>query len=289
MIKSFRSGGTQHRAEIMRFIESYLVAVGGVLNRNSTNLKVTQQVTPAMTVLVKQGRGLIPQSNGLQAFPFLIDTTDEVVTIASNGSGNPRIDAIVAYIDMLATPNSGVTNVGKLARVAGAPGASPESPDDSAIASDIGVANPFIRLADVRVNSGVTEIADDKITDKRQDAQLKLYNPKLVGNTQDWVSLIDGASIEVDLSKGNKFDVTIAGNRTFTLENGEAGKTFEIRIKQDGTGSRTWTFDFNPYTITPQDGILPIPTPTANKADKLGFEILGDNATIDLTVISLGH
>jgi len=52
------------------------------------------------------------------------------------------------------------------------PSASPVAPNDVEIESDIGVGNPFLRLADVLVANGVTEIANISITDKRDAIQL---------------------------------------------------------------------------------------------------------------------
>lgn len=291
MIQTMRAGvGTQHPEQIVNFFGSYLTAVGGVLNASgSDNLKVVASDTPDMEVHVSLGRALITQADGLMAYPVWIHTAPEDVAVASNGSGNPRVDTIVAYIDKSETPDPDVDNIAKIARVAGTPSASPVAPDATAIQSAIGGANPYIILADVRVNSGATELASDKITDRRTDAQINLYNPKIQGSKQDWVTLTDGATINIDLAKGNKFRVTIAGNRTFTISNAKAGQTFELRIKQDGTGNRTATFTFTPYTILWQDGVAPVLTPTANKVDKIGFEIMEDGSTIDGTVISQNH
>lgn len=58
-----------------------------------------------------------------------------------------------------------------------------------------------------------------------------------------WVTLTDGATVNVDASLGHNFKWTIGGNRTLAnptnLANGQA---LNIRITQDGTGSRliTW-------------------------------------------------
>lgn len=291
MIQTLRAGGTQHPAEIINALASALIPVGGVRNApNSTNLQVVASDTPDMDVHVSFGLGFIPQADGLQAFPIWVHTAPEDITIASNGSGNPRIDAIIAYIDKSATPDAQVTNVAKITRVAGTASASPIAPTDEEIQTAIGSANPFIRLADVRVNSGATEITTANITDRREDYQVTLYNPLIQGHKSNWVQLTDGANITVDLRLGNKFYVTIAGNRTFVLANAEAGKTFEIRIKQDATGGRAISSWFGaPYTVLWQDGVTPTLTPTANKVDKFGFEVQADGTTIDGTIISQNH
>lgn len=295
VIQTMRSGGTLHPAEIMNFFASYLVATGGVLNKNGTAFKVEEIDTPDMIVKVNMGRAYIPQSDGLQAFPVWSHTDDANLAINSNGSGNGRKDAVVLYIDKSVSPPSyTVDDVAMLVIVEGTPNASPQAPSDADIQSAVGASNPFIRLANVTVGSGVTEILDANIEDTRLDAELKLYQPSIVGSKQDWVELTDGATIEVDLSKGNKFYVTLGGNRAITLKappTGKtwAGKTFEIRVLQDGTGSHLITSWFTGYTLKWSYGVeIPLTT-TASKADKIGFEVLADGTTIDATIISQGH
>lgn len=86
-----------------------------------------------------------------------------------------------------------------------------------------------------------------------------------------WVDLADVATIDIDLSLGSKFRVTIAGNRIFTLSNAVVGKSFVLRIKQDGAGSRTVTF-WAGLTFAGQS--TPTLTATANRADEFGFNML---------------
>jgi hypothetical protein len=58
------------------------------------------------------------------------------------------------------------------------------------------------------------------------------------------VALTDAATITTDASVGNKFRVTLGGNRTLgNPTNATDGQTLEYEIIQDGTGSRTLTFD----------------------------------------------
>lgn len=58
----------------------------------------------------------------------------------------------------------------------------------------------------------------------------------------DFVVLTDQAVISADLSLSNIFQVTLGGNRTLTATNLFEG-SFTFLIYQDGTGSRTLTFD----------------------------------------------
>jgi hypothetical protein len=58
------------------------------------------------------------------------------------------------------------------------------------------------------------------------------------------VALTDAATIAVDLSLGNNFSVTLAGNRTLGAPtNVTAGQSGVIVVTQDGTGSRTLAFN----------------------------------------------
>lgn len=56
--------------------------------------------------------------------------------------------------------------------------------------------------------------------------------------------LIDVASVVVDASKSNIFDITLQGNRTLEAPTGaKDGQSIVFRIRQDATGSRTLTLD----------------------------------------------
>ena len=58
------------------------------------------------------------------------------------------------------------------------------------------------------------------------------------------VALTDAATIAIDASLGNEFDLTIAGNRTLGAPtNPVDGKVINIRIKQDGVGTRTLAYN----------------------------------------------
>ena len=62
------------------------------------------------------------------------------------------------------------------------------------------------------------------------------------------VALTDGATIAVDLSLGNNFSVTLAGNRTLgDPSNVTAGQSGVIVVTQDGTGSRTLAYAGTKY------------------------------------------
>lgn len=51
-------------------------------------------------------------------------------------------------------------------------------------------------------------------------------------------ALVDGANIAWDLDVKPVSRVTLGGNRTITLSNGESGRTYRLAIVQDGIGGR---------------------------------------------------
>ena len=93
------------------------------------------------------------------------------------------------------------------------------------------------------------------------------YVPKVV-------ALTDGASISVDASLGNVYDVTLGGNRTMSApSNATDGQVILFRIKQDGTGSRTITWNaIYHFTDTVPSPTL---TTTAAHTDEIAFRYNG--------------
>lgn len=84
------------------------------------------------------------------------------------------------------------------------------------------------------------------------------------------IALTDAASIAVDASLGNLFTITLGGSRTLANpSNPKRGQMIVFRIKQDGTGSRTLTFDTK-YRFSTD---IPSPTLSAGAGDEdyLGF------------------
>lgn len=67
-----------------------------------------------------------------------------------------------------------------------------------------------------------------------------------VKHQDGWVDLTDGATIDIDLSLGQKFKINpaLGGNRTITLSNVIKGRVFVLDLPQDATGSRTITWPY---------------------------------------------
>lgn len=86
-----------------------------------------------------------------------------------------------------------------------------------------------------------------------------------------YVTLTDAATIATDLSLGNQFQVTLAGNRTLGAPtNVVAGQSGVIRVVQDATGSRTLAFN---SVFKFPGGTAPTLTTTANAVDLLAYHV----------------
>ena len=126
-----------------------------------------------MNVTIATGNGLISTGTGF-ARRIQSDTTN-TVAISAASTANPRIDAIVAYIDNSVTPTTDVTdntnNILKFKAVSGTPAASPSRPSESAIQSGVGAGNPYMVLCYVTVPQNATTISTGTFADVRKTAQ----------------------------------------------------------------------------------------------------------------------
>ena len=96
------------------------------------------------------------------------------------------------------------------------------------------------------------------------------------------VSLTDAATVAVDLSLGNNFSLTLAGNRTLGAPtNTTAGQSGVIVVTQDSTGSRTLAYN-SIYKFA--GGTAPTLTTTASAVDVLAYYV---ESSTRITVTSL--
>jgi len=96
------------------------------------------------------------------------------------------------------------------------------------------------------------------------------------------VALTDASSVAIDLSLGNNFSLTLAGNRTLAAPtNVTAGQSGVIVVTQDGTGSRTLAFN-SIYKFA--GGTAPTLTTTASAVDILAYYV---ESSTRITVTSL--
>lgn len=237
------------------------ITVGGVSDMSSdNNWKVVQRGAGAnMSVDVSAGKAFVTKS-GQNTYPMRNTATANVL-VASNSSGNPRIDAIVLYADLAATANSDASNVGTLVRVQGTPAASPSAPSDADISTAIGANNPFIRLANVTVANGAASILTANISDQRRRFRYR--------HSTQQADASDGATTTYDVSKFNYQIHALGGNRTLAVTGESIGDPFFVELRQPGAGG--------PYTVTWwgnidwDAGVAPTLTITAGHIDVFGF------------------
>lgn len=86
-----------------------------------------------------------------------------------------------------------------------------------------------------------------------------------------YVTLTDAATVAIDLSLSNNYQVTLGGNRTIGAPtNVVAGQSGVIRIVQDATGSRTASWN---SVFKFPGGTAPTLTTTANAVDLVAYHV----------------
>lgn len=272
---SIRSGATALPEQSVAHLTSDLIFESGVFNKSGDSWKVVENNPQNLSVNVLAGRGYFKKSTMTYH-----GYSDSVVNIAinSNNSGNSRIDTVIAYVDLQMTPNSDASNILNFTAIEGLPSSSPQAPSDTEIQNAIGAGNPFIRLANILVNSGASSITNFNITDLRNE-----YSSYLSGVIAKEKNIIlptnllivpDSRTINFDLSKSRNQMVVLGGDRTLSVSNAEVGMVFLIHLKQDATGGRTVSWWSG---IKWPDGVEPTLTTFADKIDTFGFIYLGND------------
>lgn len=189
--KVFNMAGGLHSAAAYSAFED---ALYGSCVANDSSLTVSAGT--GMNVTVAIGNGLISTGTGF-ARRIATDAVN-TVSLTAASTANPRIDAVVAYIDNAVAPTTSVVDntngVLKFKSVAGSPAATPSAPTAQAIQSSVGAGNPYMVLAYVAVAKNAT--AAGAITDVRKIAG----STRLVMSTTD---IGEGA----DLPEGTLYGV----------------------------------------------------------------------------------
>ena len=95
------------------------------------------------------------------------------------------------------------------------------------------------------------------------------------GAAANVTALSDGATITIDMATACHHSVTLGGNRTFAAPSNQAvGQAGSIFITQDGTGSRTASFNAAFKFV---GGTAPTLTTTAAAVDRIDYIILSSN------------
>ena len=103
--------------------------------------------------------------------------------------------------------------------------------------------------------------------------QMKADRFRISGSAAaDITALTDAATIAIDFEDAQNFSVTLAGNRTLGLpSNIIAGQTGSIFVTQDGTGSRTLSYD---AIWDFAGGTAPTLTTTASAIDRIDYIVV---------------
>jgi len=99
-------------------------------------------------------------------------------------------------------------------------------------------------------NQGIDKILELNSADTARIYEIilydNMYSHQVKSNAPKTTALTDGANISVPIDSGNFFHVTLGGNRQLDNPTGDYpmdGQMFLLRVEQDGTGSRTLSFD----------------------------------------------
>lgn len=145
-----------------------------------SGFRVRQASPVGMNVLIGGENGipddLLVRDAMSATFPVSNLSTQPVqASVTTANSANPRVDAVVIYIDTNVAASQTVANNEnrtKAVVVPGTPATNPSVPTPSQIKAKIGASNPYEVIAEIRVNAGTTTILDSVITDRRNPATL---------------------------------------------------------------------------------------------------------------------
>ena len=253
----YRDGGKTDEKGISTHLAGLFT--GEVIN----GMAVTQNSPLGMSVLVSEGRVMIDSGSD---YPYLGFTdANEVVTITTADGSNPRIDAIVAYIDLSVVDSTNANNPGafKIVAVAGTPAGSPSAPNNSAISTAIGSGNPFIRLANVTVGTGVTTITTGNVSDQRVMANVAdglVDTNSLATEAVETAKIKDGAVTPVKWTNPYKFSVYLPSNQALSSSTWTkahlSSENFDSNSNFDSTTNYRYTVPVSGfYFINAQIGI----------------------------------
>ena len=165
------------------------------------------------------------------------------------------------------------------------------TPTGTAASRNVGVCAteiPDTSLADIRYIP--TSVSSTIVADKHFTASVVFTSTvrmdgiiSVSGPVKSFITtLTDATSITVSMNTGNNFLVTLGGNRTLAApSNATAGQTGSIYVVQDGTGSRT--LSYNAVWKFPS-GSVPVATTTTSGVDMLVYNVRSAS-TIDAVML----
>ena len=156
---------------------------------------------------------------------------------------------------------------------------------------DVGVCAtqiPDTSLADIRYIP--TSVSSTIVADKTFTASVVFTSAlrmdgiiSVSGPVKSFITtLTDAASIAVSMNTGNNFLVTLGGNRTLAApSNATTGQTGSIYVVQDGTGSRTLSYNTVWKFL---GGSVPVATTTSAGVDLIAYNVRSAS-TIDAVML----
>lgn len=191
-------------------------------------LSVTQNSPTGMSVLIATGDYRIPTSD--YAYTGW-NTASVPITITTADPANPRIDTIVLYVDKSASTSASPPNnpgIAKAKVVNGTPNAVPTAPNGTTIQSSVGAGNPYIILADVRVNAAVTSILNANITDRRTRATVAadfVTTTSILDQAVTSAKIADGTIVSTDIATNGVATSNITNANVTTAKIADANVT----------------------------------------------------------------
>lgn len=214
-----------------------------------------------MSVDISIGTALMNKSDSTYGWAAWQDAVTNL-TISAADPSNPRIDAVVAYIDLSVISTVSNNNPGalKFSDVTGTPAGSPTAPSDSAVTSALGAGVPWIRLANVTVGAGATQVVTANIADVR---------PPFAVHARLW----GGSSNTYGHTVPNAADDTVqllAAAQSPTNKSFDNTSTFTgIKLRSMSgwvDANETWTY--SSYDSTNKTGVLTVPSDATLKYSK---------------------
>jgi hypothetical protein len=135
--------------------------------------------------------------------------------------------------------------------------------------------NNLSDLDDVELARENLDLAIASAADYQANVADKVLTTDEVWTAMEPATLTDAATIVVDMSTFIDAEVTLSGNRT--LGNPilpKVGQRGRIKVKQDGTGSRTLAYSSN-WKFA--NGIAPVLSTAANAVDILYYDVVASN------------
>lgn len=156
--------------DLSGFQTDFLSRAGYVeLPQYTTPFKGSQTGTPNKFSNVAAGVFYIPNSITSPTQYFRIVNTASIAVEHDDPSANPRIDAVVLFLDLGAPVNANADNVASIEVIKGSEAGVPVAPSDSDITTALG-ADTWVRLYTVAISNPFVSIVNANITDLRPEA-----------------------------------------------------------------------------------------------------------------------